>query len=158
MSGFKVIKMTKNKKIKKNNKKKVDTEVLIDGENISHRKAPKIMKIAAAQGVVYEGRVYGRQKDRRTKGWTDMARRHGIEDIRLYGGPQKNKVDNKIIKDADKIVRKNKNLDIIVIATSDSDYIDEIKNLRRHGKRVVVAGSKQASKELRNSCNKFYEI
>ena len=136
---------------------KRNTEVLIDGENMSYKKANLIMK-AASQGVLYEGRVYGRQKDKRTKGWTEKARKHGIEDIRLYGGPQKNKVDNKIKKDANRIIVNNKNVDVFVIATSDSDYIEVIENLRMHGKRVVVVGSKQASASLRQSCNKFIEV
>lgn len=137
---------------------KRNTEVLIDGENMSYKKADLIMKAAASQGVLYEGRVYGRQKDKRTKGWTEKARKHGIEDIRLYGGPQKNKVDNKIKKDANRIIVNNKNVDIFVIATSDSDYIETIENLRMHGKRVVVVGSKQAPASLRQSCNKFIEV
>ncbi len=113
---------------------------------------------ALSQGVLYEGRVYDRQKDKRTKGWTEKARKHGIEDIRLYGGPQKNKVDNKIKKDANRIIVNNKNVDIFVIATSDSDFIEVIENLRMHGKRVVVVGSKQAPASLRQSCNKFIEV
>ena len=137
---------------------KKNTEVLIDGENMSYNKADLILKAAASQGVLYEGRVYGRQKDKRTKGWTVKARKHGIEDIRLYGGPQKNKVDNKIKKDANRIIVNNKNVDIFVIATSDSDFIEVIENLRMHGKRVVVVGSKQAPASLRRSCNKFIEV
>ncbi|MCR5544108.1 MAG: NYN domain-containing protein [Eubacterium sp.] len=137
---------------------KYNTEVLIDGENMSHKKADLIMQIAASQGALYESRVYGRQKDQRTRGWTDKAKKHGIKDIRLYGGPKKNKVDNKIKKDANRIMFNNKNVDIFVIATSDSDYIEEIKNLRMHGKRVVVVGSKQAPASLRESCNKFIEV
>ncbi len=137
---------------------KYNTEVLIDGENMSHKKAAIIMQIAASQGVLYESRVYGRQRDRRTRGWTDKAKKHGIKDIRLYGGPKKNKVDNKIKKDANRIMYNDKNVDIFVIATSDSDYIEEIELLRMHGKRVVVVGSKQAPASLRESCNKFIEV
>ena len=88
----------------------------------------------------------------------EAARKHGIEDIRLYGGPQKNKVDNKIKKDANRIIVNNKNVDIFVIATSDCDFIEVIENLRMHGKRVVVVGSKQAPASLRQSCNKFIEV
>lgn len=137
---------------------KRNTELLIDGENMSYKKAGRIMQIVESQGVLFEGRVYGRQKDQRTKGWTDMARIHGIEDIRLYGGPQKNKVDNKIKRDASKIIMEYKNVDVIVLVTSDSDYIDAVKDLRNHGKRVVIVGTNQASKSLRQSCNKFIEI
>ena len=87
-----------------------------------------------------------------------MVRKHGLKDIRLYGGPQKNKVDDKIIRDAKRILNHDKNIDIFVIATSDSDYVDIIKELRTSGKRVVVVGDRNAPDSLRNSCNKFIEI
>lgn len=137
---------------------KRNTEVLIDGENISYKKADKIMKIAMSEGVLYGGRVYGRQKDKRTRRWSEQARKFGIEDIRLYGGPQKNKVDNKIKKDTTRFVNCDKSVDIFVLATSDSDYIETIEQLRLRGKRVVVVGSKNAPKTLRNACNRFVEI
>lgn len=80
--------------------KKKNTRVLIDGENITAKKAAMIMHIVKEQGVLDMGKVYGIQKDDRTKNWKTKARELGIEDIRLYGGPQKNKVDNKIKRDA----------------------------------------------------------
>ena len=83
---------------------------------------------------------------------------YGISDIRLCGGPEKNKVDNKIKKDARRLITQHKNVDIVCIATNDSDYVDIIRELRSMGKRVVVIGEKQASESLRTSCNRFVEI
>ena len=137
---------------------KKNTELLIDGENMSYRNADTIMDVVASQGILFEAKVYGRQKDMRTRRWSEEARKHGLKDIRLYGGPQKNKVDDKIIRDAKRILNHDKNVDIFVIATSDSDYIDIIKELRTSGKRVVVVGDRNASDSLRNSCTKFIEI
>ncbi len=137
---------------------KKNTELLIDGENMSFRNADTIMDVVASQGVLFEAKVYGRQKDIRTRRWSEEARRYGLKDIRLYGGPQKNKVDSKIIRDAKRILNKSKNIDIFVIATSDSDYVGVIRELRDSGKRVVVVGDRNASESLRNSCNKFIEI
>ena len=137
---------------------KKNTELLIDGENMSYRNADTIMDVVASQGILFEAKVYGRQKDMRTRRWSEEARKHGLKDIRLYGGPQKNKVDDKIIRDAKRILNHDKNVDIFVIATSDSDYIDIIKELRTSGKRVVVVGDRNAPDSLRSSCNKFIEI
>ena len=137
---------------------KKNTELLIDGENMSYRNADTIMDVVASQGILFEAKVYGRQKDMRTRRWSEEARKHGLKDIRLYGGPQKNKFDDKIIRDAKRILNHDKNVDIFVIATSDSDYIDIIKELRTSGKRVVVVGDRNASDSLRNSCTKFIEI
>ena len=146
------------KRVVKPNHKKQNTGLLIDGENVGAKKANAILNAARSQGKLYEGKVYGRQKDIRTRRWSDKAREYGISDIRLYGGPGKNKVDNKIKKDARRLINRHKNIDIVCIATSDSGYVDIIRELRSLGKRVVVIGEKQASSSLRTSCNCFVEI
>ena len=146
------------KRIGMSNRKKRNTGLLIDGENLGANKVKAILSAAKSQGKLYEGKVYGRQKDTHTRKWSDKAKEYGIYDIRLYGGPEKNKVDNKIKKDARRLINQHKNIDIICIASNDSDYVDIIKELRSFGKRVVVIGEKQASTSLRMSCNRFVEI
>lgn len=146
------------KRKKNSNRVKLNTMLFIDGENIGAKKATEILDAAQSQGKLYKAKVYGRQKDKRTRRWTDKAKEHGMSDIRLYGGPEKNKVDNKIKKDAGRSIDSNKNIDIICLATNDGGFADMIKKLRSKGKRVVVMGEKQASKSLRASCNQFVEI
>ena len=138
--------------------KKKNTLLLIDAENVSHKKADEIIRCVKSQGVIDKGKVYGRQKDSHIKGWSDKTRKYGLEDIRLYGPPQKDKVDKKIQKDARKEISKHKNLDIVCLVTSDSGYVDMVDKLRSQGKRVVVIGEKKASKVLRKSCSQFIEI
>ena len=146
------------KKVRKPNNEKQNTGLLIDGENVGAKKVNAILNAARSQGKLYEGKVYGRQKDIHTRQWSDKAKEYGISDIRLYGGAGKNKVDNKIKKDARRLINQHKNIDIVCIATSDNDYVDIIRELRSLGKRVVVIGEKQASASLRTSCNCFVEI
>lgn len=138
--------------------KKKNMELLIDGENISHRKVDEILKAADSQGVLSEARVYGRQKDKRTKGWSDESKRHGLKDVRLYGGPEKNKVDKKIKKDSIKIINDNRSIDVVVIATSDAGYVDAVEEARSMGKKVVCIGYKNAPQKLRDACSVFIEL
>lgn len=138
--------------------KKQNTALFIDGENISHKKAESIMKAAKNQGILYSSKVYGLQKDTHTKGWSDKAKECGIKDIRLCGGPEKDKADKKIQKDAKQEIIQQKNVDIVCIATSDKGYVDTVKELRKQGKRVVVIGEDKAPEELRNACSKFIEV
>ena len=138
--------------------KKKNTLLLIDGENISYKRADSIMKAVKDQGVLYAGKVYGRQKDASTKGWSEKAKEYEIQDIRLYGKPQKDKADKKIVKDARKEVARNKNIDVVCIVTSDGGYVDTIKELRSQGKRVVIVGEKKAPEALRKACSRFIEI
>ena len=138
--------------------RKLNTELLIDGENLGAKKAQKIMKAARSQGIIYESKVYSRQCDGYTKKWSEKAGEYGIHDIRLYGGPNKDKVDKKIKKDAKRTISNHKNIDVICIATNDGGYVDVIEELRSQGKRVVVIGTEKAAKSLRESCNCFIKI
>lgn len=138
--------------------RKKNVLLLIDAENVSHKKADVIMRCVELQGVIDTGKVYGRQKDSHIKRWSEKSREYGLEDIRLYGPPQKDKVDKKIQKDARREIFKHKNLDIVCLVTSDSGYVDMVDKMRSQGKRVVVIGEKKASEVLRESCSKFIEI
>lgn len=138
--------------------KKENTALFIDGENISCEKVDVIMFVAKQQGILFFGRVYGLQKDNSTRRWSDKARKYGIADIRLFGGPEKNKVDRKIQKDIKREITQHKNIDIVCLVTSDKGYAVTIRELRTQGKRVIVMGEKKAPDELRNACSKFIEI
>ena len=59
---------------------------------------------------------------------------------------------------AHEVSNKNKNVDVICLATSDSGYIETIEKLRLQGKRVVVIGEKKSSEKLRRSCSRFIEV
>ena len=138
--------------------KKENTALFIDGENISCKKINAIMNAAKQQGVLSSKRVYGLQNDNRTRRWSDKAREYGIADIRLFGGPEKNKVDKKIQKDMKREIIQHKNVDIVCLVTSDQDYVATICELRSCGKRVVVIGEDRAPDQLRNACSVFIEI
>lgn len=138
--------------------KKQNTELLIDGENLGAGKAQAIMEAARSQGVLYEGKVYGRQLDACTRKWSEKARECGVSDIRLYGEAGKDKIDNKLKKDARRLINIHSNLDVICIASNDGGYVDIIRELRARGKRVVVIGTEKAAKSLRESCSHFIMV
>ena len=140
--------------------KKKNTALLIDGENISCRKAESILSAAKKEGILDMDQVwvYGLQKDESVKGWYEKAKELGFNDKRLYGESSKDKVDKKIQKDASNIVNQVKNIDIICVATSDTGYVGRIRELREMGKRVVVIGEEKASAKLRDACNEFIEV
>ncbi|MDE6627539.1 MAG: NYN domain-containing protein [Lachnospiraceae bacterium] len=146
------------KKKTRQDEKKKNTLLLIDAENVSYKKADVIMGWVELQGVIAIGKVYGRQKDPHVKGWFEKAREYDLEEIRLYGPPEKDKVDKKIQRDARREISVHKNLDIVCLVTSDSGYVDMIDELRSQGKRVVVIGEEKASEALRKSCSQFIEI
>lgn len=139
--------------------KKKNTAIFIDGENISAKKADAIMREAKTRGVVYFAKVYGLQKDLATKGWSVVAKSTAdMKDVRLFGNPSKNKVDKKIMKDTIHDVAAAPNVDIVIIASSDHGYTDNIRKLRNMGKRVVVIGEAKAPQKLRQVCNEFVQV
>lgn len=139
--------------------KKRNTALFIDGENISANMADMIIKKAKNVGVVDTIKVYGLQNDKRTKKWSKIANTNSnMKDIRLYGKPSHNKVDNKIKKDTIRDVKNTTNVDIVIIASSDHGYIENIKELRAMGKRVVGIGEEKAPKNLRDACNEYIII
>lgn len=74
--------------------KKRNTAIFIDGENIPAKKATIIMSEAKKRGVIDSAKVYGLQRDMATRQWSKIAKSMDImKDIRLCGGPSKNKVD-----------------------------------------------------------------
>ena len=76
----------------------------------------------------------------------------------MVGNPEHNKIDKKLIKDAKKILRDNKSIDIFCIASRDGDYTELVKLLRENRKRVVVLATKDTSQKLKNSASEVKGI
>ena len=123
--------------------------LFIDGENIPAKESQKIFNEIKDIGELEQAKVYGIQKDLSTRAWSERALGNPIlKDIRLCGGSGKNKVDHKIQKDVAREVLLNKNIEIVVIATSDHGYSPSIKELQAKGKKVIVIGSKKTAKSF----------
>ena len=136
--------------------KKKNTALFIDGENISAKESAKIFDVVHRIGQLDQAKVYGLQKDSSTRAWSQLAQRNEtLKDIRLSGGPAPNKVDKKIQKDIASTIRKQKNIDIVVIASCDHGYASIVKEARAAGKRVIIIGKKNTSKKTVSACNKF---
>ncbi len=74
--------------------KKKNMAIFIDGENFPAKKSKQLFAIVNEIGNLDYAKVYGIQKDKCTQAWSQLAL--GIEclkDIRLCGGPGKNKID-----------------------------------------------------------------
>lgn len=137
-------------------RRKKNTAVYIDGENVSARKSNIIFEKLGCCGELDYVKVYGRANDRRTKRWSLVAlKNYLMEDIRLSGKPRKNKIDYQIIADIKKDMYLHRNVDIFAIVSADHEYSQVIKELREQGKRVIVLGGEKTSQALVDSCNQF---
>ena len=83
---------------------------------------------------------------------------YGYKPILMAGKREKNKIDNKIIQDAKKVLNENNSIDIFVIVSRDGDYTELVRFLRSNRKRVVILAAKNASKKLKNASSESRTI
>lgn len=137
--------------------KKKNMALFIDGENIPAKESQRLFTIVKGIGELDYAKVYGIQKDKSTRAWSQLALEiDELKDIRLCGGSGRNKVDRKIQKDLPREILAHKNIDIIVIATSDHGYASSVRDMRGKGKKVVVIGNYKTSDKLKKSCSRYY--
>ncbi len=149
---------TKHKDKEVRREKKKNTMVFIDAESVSADKCPGIVGQSKSAGEIYEIRYYARQKDNSTVAWKDMAKQYGIKPILMAGEPQKNKIDNKIIKDIKHILETNKSIDVFCIATRDGDYKEIVEYIQQRKKRAIVLATKNTSESLKDSASEVRGI
>ena len=136
--------------------KKKQVAVFIDGENISHKKAKKIIEYAGTLGSIDFSRVYGVQNNNSDKCWIKTAGELNIKYIRLAGGSKKNKVDKKMIEEMLNEAQKKDHVDIIIVATNDGDFAPTVKTVNGMGVRIVAVGLKaMMSDKMKKACNSF---
>ena len=139
----------------KNMKEK--TIFLIDGENISYKKADQIDAITVQIENVTDRKVYHRWGDPITRAWTELSKARGYKDICLFGGPEKNKIDRKMQKDARRYL-KEPEIGAVYIVTSDADFRCLAKDACLAGKRLCFIGEKKAPEKLRLAGSEFIEL
>lgn len=130
--------------------------VFIDGENISHKKAKKIIDHANTLGSIEFSRVYGVQNNNSDKCWIKTSGELNIKHIRLAGGSKKNKVDKKMFEEILNEAQKKDHAAVVVIATNDADFVPTVKTVKGMGIRVVIMGLESSlSDKMKKACNSF---
>lgn len=147
-----------NNKQNNSRQKKKNLLVVVDGENISSKFGDQISFTVKEIGNAENIYVYSRQKDNYTKSWKDVATKNFFCEKKLYGAPQKDKVDEKIIKDIYNELASNKSIDIVCIVSNDGGFSDVVENLRNMGKRVEVIGTSNISNKLLQVSNQVWEL
>ena len=133
--------------------------VFVDGENIPAKYYDQIELQVKWLVDQHQAKVYARQKDGATQRWHDVSRESGIKEIRLCGGPAKNKVDKKIIKDMKSFVGKCVPSETtLFLVTSDTDFATTVKELREMGVKVIGFGEAKSSMRLRDAYDEFFEL
>ena len=130
------------------------TVILVDGENISYKKADEITVITRRLGNVVERKVYHRQKDPITRLWNKKTE---YKNIHVPGEAEHNLIDHKIQKDARKYMQ-SPDIDMICVVSSDSDFCCLAEDAAAAGKHLYFIGEKKAPKKLRKAGTQFIEL
>ena len=132
----------------------------IDAENIPSKFWEQIEQYISYLVDKCCTKVYALQKDPATIGWHEIAKvNDGMREIRLSGGPAKNKVDKKIIRDIRRVVGNCVPTEMCVfIVSSDSDYGVIVTELKDMGVRVIGIGEAKANEKYRHSFDRFFEL
>jgi uncharacterized protein (TIGR00288 family) len=135
-----------------NNKK---IALFIDCENISHEYIDDILNELASYGEVNIRKAYGNWKHNTLKNWDDILLDYALEPI--YQKPynnSKNASDIRMTVDIMKIICKNNNIDMIALATSDSDFTPLIMEIKSEV-QVIGFGENKTNNALQKSCSEF---
>lgn len=132
--------------------------VLIDADNISHRKIKDILDEIANYGTPTIKRIYGDFTDPKFAAWKSVLLENSITPIQQYAYTTgKNATDSALIIDAMDILHKE-SVSGFCIVSSDSDYTRLASRIRESGREVLGFGEKKTPKPFIKSCDKFIYV
>ena len=132
--------------------------VLVDADNISHRKIKDILDEIANYGTPTIKRIYGDFNNPKFAAWKEVLLENSITPIQQYAYTTgKNATDSALIIDAMDILHKE-GVDGFCIVSSDSDYTRLASRIRESGREVLGFGEKKTPKPFIKSCDKFIYV
>ena len=132
--------------------------VLVDADNISHRKIKDILDEIANYGTPTIKRIYGDFTNPKFAAWKEVLLENSITPIQQYAYTTgKNATDSALIIDAMDILHKE-GVDGFCIVSSDSDYTRLASRIRESGREVLGFGEKKTPKPFIKSCDKFIYV
>ena len=132
--------------------------MLIDADNISHRKIKDILDEIANYGTPTIKRIYGDFTDPKFAAWKSVLLENSITPIQQYAYTTgKNATDSALIIDAMDILHKE-SVNGFCIVSSDSDYTRLASRIRESGREVLGFGEKKTPKPFIKSCDKFIYV
>ena len=132
--------------------------VLVDADNISHRKIKDILDEIANYGTPTIKRIYGDFTNPKFAAWKEVLLENSITPIQQYAYTTgKNATDSALIIDAMDILHKE-GVDGFCIVSSDSDFTPLAIRLRESGLYIIGAGVTTTPESFKNACDDFILI
>jgi hypothetical protein len=130
--------------------------LLIDAENLSARKALRLMSHVCDRGEPIIRRAYADWTNPRHLGWRRMLQALAIRPMQQFHyAHQKNASDSALIMDVMELLARRPRLDGICIASCDSDFTGIAGRIREADIAVYGFGGPDASPAFVCACNHF---
>ena len=129
--------------------------IFIDAENIPSKYAKDIFEYASSYGNVIIKRIYADWSKQNVISWKDEIFNYSITAMQQFSSnSNKNSSDMYLATEALSIFYE-KEIDVFIIVSSDSDYTSLVQKLRENKKKLVGIGFENASVKYKNSFDKF---
>ncbi|MCX2683550.1 NYN domain-containing protein [Campylobacter sp. MIT 21-1685] len=132
--------------------------IFIDAENIPSKYAKVIFDIASDYGEIIIKRIYGDWTQKNLQNWKEQIAQYSLIAMQQFHfATHKNSSDMYLITEIMSIFYE-KNIDIFVIVSSDSDYTSLIQKLRENKKQVIGMGLEKSIKSYVNAFSEFFYL
>jgi uncharacterized protein (TIGR00288 family) len=138
--------------------KQKNIAMFIDCDNVSAKYIESIFDDLSQYGKVNIRKAYGDWSDDKLKGWERILQDYNIQPFQQFSYTQKkNATDIAIVIDVmDSLYTKN--IDLIALITSDSDFTPLVTRVLADGKIVYGYGESKTPKALVNACSQFIYV
>ncbi len=124
--------------------------IFVDGDNVNAGFSRDIIHIGESYGGISLAKVFGGSAS--LKNWESCAQFQFI-----YSGSGKNAADLHLAIEATKF-SLTQPVDVVLLCSSDSDFIHLARCLRERGIEVVGCGEEKASDSFRSACSDFRNL
>ena len=132
--------------------------LFFDAENISAKFVDEIFDELAKAGKVIIKKAYHNWSCSQSKSWSLKLQEFAIELIQVFSNiTGKNSVDIKLTVDVTNLTHTN-HVDIIVLASSDSDFTVLATDIKSKGIEVIGFGENKTPTCFRKAFSSFYEL
>ncbi|MEA3371245.1 MAG: NYN domain-containing protein [Campylobacterota bacterium] len=132
--------------------------MFIDCDNVSSKYIESIFDDLSQYGTVNIRRAYGDWKDKKLKGWENVLQDYNIQPIQQFAYTKgKNATDIAMIIDIMDILY-TKELEAIVLITSDSDFTPIVTRILSDGLTVYGYGESKTPMPFVNACGQFIYV
>tara|TARA_B100001758_G_C18416750_1_gene620715 strand:+ start:4908 stop:5591 length:684 start_codon:yes stop_codon:yes gene_type:complete len=132
--------------------------VFIDGDNISYKDIPYIIKEINKYDNIIINNIYSDWREEQYINLKQTSIEYGINTIQVDKINGKNSTDIKLMIDIMKSLYENNHITLYYIVTSDCDYKHIIPNIQMQNRKVNIIGTEQTNISLKNICNLFINI